>query len=407
MASGSNPADAMAVCPCSMGTLGAIAHGLADNLIERAADVMLKERRPLILVPRETPLSAIHLDNMLKLAHAGAVILPPAPGFYTRPQSVADIVDFVVARVLDQLRVPHELVPALGSGRPRAAGFAICLMWPFARSAEERHVVDRQLTALPLFPAAAVLYPGGVLPLKVFEQRYIDMAKTCLKENRPFGVCLITQGDEVAIPRGATPEFAPVGTLARIVDFDMPQLGILHVATRGEARFQVHSHAVEPPASSSVEVDAASPRSRRCPLGGGLCPAGAACSSSSPAASARRIFRRSTTTATRSWVGYRLAELLPLPLHIKQSMLEINDAGVRLKVLQQFLAQQGLIGDDAPQAIIHASTDTHRGTPWPATANGRTSSTRRPRPTPSAARSSPASSRRSPSPPAWAAAIRR
>jgi 4-hydroxy-3-polyprenylbenzoate decarboxylase len=118
VASGSNPGDAMVVCPCSMGTLGAIAGGLADNLIERAADVMLKERRPLVLVPRETPLSAIHLDNMLKLARAGAVILPPVPGFYTRPQSVADIVDFVVARVLDHLAVPHELVPRWGEPRP-------------------------------------------------------------------------------------------------------------------------------------------------------------------------------------------------------------------------------------------------------------------------------------------------
>jgi flavin prenyltransferase len=117
VASGSNPADAMAVCPCSMGTLGAIAHGLADNLIERAADVMLKERRPLVLVPRETPLSSIHLDNMSRLAHAGAVILPPSPGFYTRPRTVADIVDFVVARVLDQLRVAHDLVPRWGEDR--------------------------------------------------------------------------------------------------------------------------------------------------------------------------------------------------------------------------------------------------------------------------------------------------
>jgi len=121
VASGSNPADAMAVCPCSMGTLGAIAHGLADNLIERAADVMLKERRPLVLVPRETPLSAIHLDNMAKLAHAGAVILPPVPGFYTRPQTVADLVDFVVARVLDQLQVPHDLVPRWGEDRAASA----------------------------------------------------------------------------------------------------------------------------------------------------------------------------------------------------------------------------------------------------------------------------------------------
>jgi flavin prenyltransferase len=117
VASGSNPADAMAVCPCTMGTLAAIANGLADNLIARAADVMLKERRPLVLVPRETPLSAIHLANMLKLAQAGAVILPPAPGFYARPQAVADLVDFVVARVLDQLRVPHELGPRWGADR--------------------------------------------------------------------------------------------------------------------------------------------------------------------------------------------------------------------------------------------------------------------------------------------------
>jgi 4-hydroxy-3-polyprenylbenzoate decarboxylase len=118
MASGSNPADAMVICPCSMGTLAAIAAGLADNLIERAADVMLKERRPLVLVPRETPLSVIHLDNMARLARAGAVILPPAPGFYTHPQTVADLVDFVVARILDQLRVPHELAPRWGDAGP-------------------------------------------------------------------------------------------------------------------------------------------------------------------------------------------------------------------------------------------------------------------------------------------------
>jgi 4-hydroxy-3-polyprenylbenzoate decarboxylase len=117
IASGSNPADAMAVCPCSMGTLGAIAAGLADNLIERAADVMLKERRPLVLVPRETPLSAIHLENMLKLARAGAVILPPSPGFYDHPRSVDALVDFVVARVLDQLGVAHALGPRWGEGR--------------------------------------------------------------------------------------------------------------------------------------------------------------------------------------------------------------------------------------------------------------------------------------------------
>src|SRR6266566_2363549 len=117
VASGSNPADAMAICPCSLGTLGAVAAGLADNLIERAADVMLKERRPLVLVPRETPLSAIHLENMLKLARAGAVILPPSPGFYGRPEAIGDLVDFIVARILDQLGVAHSLGPRWGAAR--------------------------------------------------------------------------------------------------------------------------------------------------------------------------------------------------------------------------------------------------------------------------------------------------
>lgn len=120
LASGSNTADAMAICPCSMGTLGAIAAGLADNLIERAADVMLKERRTLVLVPRETPFSTIHLDNMLKLSRAGAVIVPPSPGFYGHPSTVDDLVDFVVARILDQLAVPHAIGPRWGEADGRA-----------------------------------------------------------------------------------------------------------------------------------------------------------------------------------------------------------------------------------------------------------------------------------------------
>ncbi|HZP88353.1 MAG TPA: flavin prenyltransferase UbiX [Burkholderiales bacterium] len=115
MASGSSVPDAMVVCPCSMGTLAAIAQGLADNLIERAADVVLKEGRKLVLVPRETPFSAIHLENMLRLARAGAVILPANPGFYHHPQQVQHLVDFVVARVLDQLHVPHDLMRRWGA----------------------------------------------------------------------------------------------------------------------------------------------------------------------------------------------------------------------------------------------------------------------------------------------------
>lgn len=114
LASGSNPADAMVVCPCTMGTLAAIAAGLSQNLIERAADVAIKEGRKLVLVPRETPFSAIHLENMLKLARLGVVILPPSPGFYNHPQTVGEMVDFVVARVLDQIRVPHQLMQRWG-----------------------------------------------------------------------------------------------------------------------------------------------------------------------------------------------------------------------------------------------------------------------------------------------------
>lgn len=117
IASGSSPADAMVICPCTMGTLAAVAQGLSDNLIERAADVMLKEQRKLILVPRETPYSAIHLENMLKLAKLGAVILPPNPGFYQQPDSVSQLVDYVVARILDHLAIKNQLLPRWGESR--------------------------------------------------------------------------------------------------------------------------------------------------------------------------------------------------------------------------------------------------------------------------------------------------
>lgn len=116
-ASGSNPPDAYVVCPCTMGTLAEIAAGSAKDLIARAADVALKEGKPLILVPRETPFSALHLENMLKLSRAGAVILPPSPGFYHRPTDIGGLVDFVVARILDHLHVPHELMPRWGADR--------------------------------------------------------------------------------------------------------------------------------------------------------------------------------------------------------------------------------------------------------------------------------------------------
>lgn len=114
VASGSGAPSQMVVCPCSTGTLSAIACGASNNLIERAADVALKEGRKLVLVPREAPYSAIHLENMLKLARLGAVILPASPGFYHRPETVEDMVDFVVARILGQLGIEHTLLPRWG-----------------------------------------------------------------------------------------------------------------------------------------------------------------------------------------------------------------------------------------------------------------------------------------------------
>lgn len=114
IASGSSISRAMVICPCSSGTLAAIAHGLSSNLIERAADVSLKERQQLILVPRETPLSMIHLENMLTLTRAGATILPASPGFYQQPVSINDLVDFVVARILDQLHLAQTLLAPWG-----------------------------------------------------------------------------------------------------------------------------------------------------------------------------------------------------------------------------------------------------------------------------------------------------
>jgi flavin prenyltransferase len=114
IASGSFMTDGMVICPCSMGTLASIANGMSQNLIHRAADVHLKERRKLIVVPRETPLSVIALDNMKRLAEAGGIILPAMPGFYHDPKSIPDLVDFIVARICDQLGVKHELMSRWG-----------------------------------------------------------------------------------------------------------------------------------------------------------------------------------------------------------------------------------------------------------------------------------------------------
>jgi 4-hydroxy-3-polyprenylbenzoate decarboxylase len=118
IASGSFQTAGMVICPCSMGTAAAIAHGLGQNLIHRAADVHLKERRKLILVPRETPLGLVQLRALTACAEAGAVVLPAMPAFYTRPQSLPDVIDFIVGRVCDQLGVEHRLFPRWGEAQP-------------------------------------------------------------------------------------------------------------------------------------------------------------------------------------------------------------------------------------------------------------------------------------------------
>jgi 4-hydroxy-3-polyprenylbenzoate decarboxylase len=115
VASGSSPPDAMVICPCTTATLSAVATGASRSLLERAADVVLKERRPLIMVVRETPFSEVHLENMLRLARMGVTIMPANPAFYHHPQGVDDLVDFMVSRVLDHLHIPNELIRRWGT----------------------------------------------------------------------------------------------------------------------------------------------------------------------------------------------------------------------------------------------------------------------------------------------------
>jgi len=182
---------------------------------------------------------------------------------------------------------------------------------------------------LPLFPLNTVLFPGGRLPLRIFEQRYMDMAKACLKDGSPFGVCLIREGSEVGEP--AIP--ADVGTLARITTWDMPQLGVLQVLAVGSQRFRIRERRVAPGglARGDVELmdadqDAAIPEScARCV----------------------KILQRVVDEqpdlleppqmASASWVGSRLAELLPLPLEAKQELLELTDARARLERINALL----------------------------------------------------------------------
>lgn len=194
---------------------------------------------------------------------------------------------------------------------------------------------------LPLFPLKTVLFPRGRLALRIFEQRYLTMAKSCLSGEKPFGVCLITQGEEVATPGAAgAPEFAAIGTFARIRAWDMPQLGILQVAAVGEARFAVRAHELMPDGLVVADVAPIAPE-----------PFVALAAERRPLAEllellAARIGPQHVPDDRAfddaSWVGGRLAELLPLPLPMKQRLLEMNDADARLAALQRFIDARGL-----------------------------------------------------------------
>ena len=198
---------------------------------------------------------------------------------------------------------------------------------------------------IPLFPLKTVLFPGGVLPLRVFEQRYVTMTKQCLRDEAPFGVCLIRQGSEVAREGDAGPEIADIGTLARITRWDMRELGILEIAAVGGMRFRVENFTREPDGLVAADVVALAAE-----------PTVALTAAQAPLKHllelvAARVgpqhFPPGGDFADASYVGYRLAEFLPLPLPVKQSMLEINDAGVRLSVLQKFLLEQGVLSANA------------------------------------------------------------
>lgn len=189
---------------------------------------------------------------------------------------------------------------------------------------------------IPVFPLQAVLFPGGLLPLRIFETRYMDMAKDCLKSGTPFGVCLIREGAEVGAP--ALPE--NVGCLARIVDCDMEELGILKVRAQGGERFRIVSSEVNRQGLIVAETEALAPESGREDA-----PGMAECSDflrKVIAGIGTERFALPLAYEDASWVGFRLAEILPLRPDVKQKLLELTDAGLRMAVLHRFLRQQRL-----------------------------------------------------------------
>lgn len=185
-----------------------------------------------------------------------------------------------------------------------------------------------------IFPLSTVLYPGGLLPLKVFEQRYIEMTKACLRDERPFGVCLIKEGREVGT--AAVPE--PVGCLATIEHWDMPQLGLFHLLARGGERFRIREMRVAPNHLISATVEPIPPDT-------GTDEVDPACRQLLKTVIEKAGAERFPSPARlddAAWVGYRLAEVLPLDASVKQELLELTDAGKRLERLRALLVKQGL-----------------------------------------------------------------
>ena len=190
---------------------------------------------------------------------------------------------------------------------------------------------------VPLFPLQAVLFPGSLLPLRIFETRYMDMAKACLKTGNPFGVCLIREGEEVGAP--AVPE--PVGCLARIADCDMEELGILKVRAEGLERFRVVSSEVTSQGLVVADVEPLHDEADA-PDAPGLAECAEFLRKVIPGIGEGR-FAPPLAYDDARWVGFRLSEILPLRPDVKQRLLELTDAAMRLAVLHQFLQKQKLI----------------------------------------------------------------
>jgi Lon protease-like protein len=189
---------------------------------------------------------------------------------------------------------------------------------------------------IPVFPLNTVLFPGGLLPLRVFEARYMDMTRDCLKREEPFGVCLIREGSEVGAP--AVPE--SVGCLAEILEWDMQQLGVLNLKTRGGQRFRILARETGKQGLISAEVQLIPADEKRA-----IPEALAACArllEMVVADQGKAIFAEPHAFDDAAWVGYRLTEILPVPLPAKQKLLELTDSLARLSVLQRFLESRGL-----------------------------------------------------------------